>query len=405
MYAHISAVPDVGTTEWESLLSLISVTESSKVTKFFHNKDKKLSILSILLQRKLIRDSLRLNDHEFTIKRTKLGKPFAAPYDGRETKWNYNVSHHGEYVFIASSSDMLIGIDLMQLSVPMNPLKNQSCDTSKFSSFFEPFKTSFSAEEIKNLVSLGERSEIDQFVGFYINWSLKEAFVKAIGTGIGVELSRIAFKFDFPHDHLCTSIASALDNSGVPRLTNSSREGETNTSTSTNMETLSPHAHPCFPVVFGSAQLSLNGMPRRDWQFDTLFLDGCHVAAVARGRFAHGISGSELGMSENGPSSSASDILPATRVQGTERKVSLQTRPPGDTTQGARGEGGGGEGAEGSRLGIPLLERIDSEDLRPPICVPQAGRVQSGCGSQRQSGHASKSTPSVFGFMSRGSAS
>lgn len=62
------------------------------------------------------------------------------------------------------------------------------------------FKSQFTSIEVKTM--LLEQDEQFKYISFFVNWSLKEAFVKAIGLGLGYDLSDVswsAFQRFFPY--------------------------------------------------------------------------------------------------------------------------------------------------------------------------------------------------------------
>jgi 4'-phosphopantetheinyl transferase len=107
--------------QWLFLLSTLTSDESDKVQRFHYFDDKKRAILSLLLQKAVIRKFCNLKDNQsFEIQRTVEGKPFPT-FKNEETEslsissvlannWNYNVSHHGQYVSIISASKILVNI-------------------------------------------------------------------------------------------------------------------------------------------------------------------------------------------------------------------------------------------------------------------------------------------------------
>lgn len=77
---------------------------------------------------------------------------------------------------------------------------------------------------------------------FYVIWSLKEAFIKAIGLGLGYNLSDINFTI-----HYNDAYRNGLN------------------------------------LLSGTAQAAIKGVQRPDWRFDIFSLDDDHVVSVALG--------------------------------------------------------------------------------------------------------------------------
>jgi hypothetical protein len=106
-YASIEDI-EVGSASWGLCLSQLSEQDKSKVLSFLFKEDKKRSLLSILLQHTLVRHHLGITEDDYKIERTPENKPYASPHKKRIDSWNYNVSHHGKFVCIASHSSFLV---------------------------------------------------------------------------------------------------------------------------------------------------------------------------------------------------------------------------------------------------------------------------------------------------------
>ncbi|KAG6402194.1 hypothetical protein SASPL_139069 [Salvia splendens] len=178
------------------VISLLPHHEHTSITRFVKFEDRKRALVSRLLQYALVHQVLGIPFDDITIKRTPEGKPFLVhtyilnlvPFlhciyassfvefgtlastlmtsylnevchnnESGFPNFNFNVSHHGDYVAIASEPVCLVGVDIVTHSVPVN----------------EP---------------------ADEFVhSFSSYWCLKEAFVKAIGSGVGHKLDDVEF--------------------------------------------------------------------------------------------------------------------------------------------------------------------------------------------------------------------
>jgi 4'-phosphopantetheinyl transferase len=85
------------------------------VQRFYQEKDRRLALGSVLLQRALASWVLRLPFAEVAIQRTERNKPFV---DCRATAlpaWNFNISHHGDIVVAACEPRHSVGVDLVNL--------------------------------------------------------------------------------------------------------------------------------------------------------------------------------------------------------------------------------------------------------------------------------------------------
>ncbi|XP_068493924.1 phosphopantetheinyl transferase-like isoform X2 [Phaseolus vulgaris] len=142
-----------------------------------------LSLLLRSLPPSLPRTLLRYQVCEIGRQKTCTCQPHASDYDGlRFPNFNFNVSHHGDYVAIASEPVCLVGIDIVSYDVPQG---------ETITEFIQPFSSYFSCLEWDNIVMAGTSDDV--LVEFYRYWSLKEAYVKAIGSGLTEGLNKVEF--------------------------------------------------------------------------------------------------------------------------------------------------------------------------------------------------------------------
>lgn len=244
-YTDINKLDNMNSTSTKFLLDLLSQKEKEKVMKFHFDDDKKRSLLSVYLQKALVRYFLQLDDNNFVIERTTENKPYAR-CEKELGSWNYNVSHHGNYVCIVSHPSLIVGADLMDLNT------RHSCSTAK--EFFEMFSDQLLPSEIKRVLTFP--TEEEQFTMFFVLWSLKESFVKAIGLGLGYNLHDIEFNVTFEkkdYNLRMQQVDTDLFDHNMPNW------------------------------LCGSAKAKIKGVIRNDWNFDFCSLDSNHVMSIARG--------------------------------------------------------------------------------------------------------------------------
>lgn len=226
-----------GSPNWDNAVRLLPAHELQKVMRFLFAKDQRLALASRLLQRRLIQELFNVPISQIDIQRTPEGKPFwnrkqpvANGDDVPPETWNYNVSHHGTVVAIASHPHRLVGIDVVQISE--RPGNNR---TTGIEDFFRAFENHFNISEwtfIRSGSSAASPSPDDQYKRFYQLWSLKEAYIKAVGIGLGFALLRAEFAFNDAHKEW---------------------------------------------------QLTLDGRLASDWRFESMQLDATHLVSVAYG--------------------------------------------------------------------------------------------------------------------------
>ncbi|OQR97582.1 L-aminoadipate-semialdehyde dehydrogenase-phosphopantetheinyl transferase [Achlya hypogyna] len=199
--------------EWDELLGYLLPEDKERILRFRFDKDRKFALCSRLLQFRLVHESFHTPYWTINLARTQHGKPFWP--DCPNPHWNYNVSHQGAVVAIAAADNVRIGIDVV--CVTEKPVK-QPLDR-----FFANFELCFGAREWRQI-----HAADDALVCFYQLWSLKEAYVKALGLGVGFDLLRAQFE-----------------------------------------------------VRHGLIQLYVDDQPSMTWQFHTTQLDAAHWASIA----------------------------------------------------------------------------------------------------------------------------
>ncbi|KAG6611691.1 L-aminoadipate-semialdehyde dehydrogenase-phosphopantetheinyl transferase [Phytophthora cinnamomi] len=174
---------DPSSPEWHRLLRQLPAHEQQQVTRFVFAKDQKLALASRLLQRKLIHELFGVDYDTIDIARTPENKPYwkRSTESPAPPSWNYNVSHHGTVVAIASDSRALVGVDVVRLTD--RPKRKTSVEE-----FFGAFADHFNPGEWKYIREIEDEDE--QYSRFYRLWSLKEAYIKAVGIGLGFSLLR-----------------------------------------------------------------------------------------------------------------------------------------------------------------------------------------------------------------------
>ncbi|KAJ3681036.1 hypothetical protein LUZ60_015525 [Juncus effusus] len=166
---------------FEFLLSVLPSHERSQIIRFAKLEDKKRALVSRLLQFTLVHQVLNISFDKINIPRTLEGKPYLKfQGDALFPNLNFSISHHGDYVGLASELLCLVGLDIVSLSKPEHETSIQ------FVQNFSPYFTSF---EWNNIIHAGSSDET--LNTFFRYWGLKEAYVKAIGVGLSFGLHRL----------------------------------------------------------------------------------------------------------------------------------------------------------------------------------------------------------------------
>ncbi|EQC39350.1 hypothetical protein SDRG_03554 [Saprolegnia diclina VS20] len=199
---------------WSTLLAYLPPGEREKVERFRFAKDQKFALVSRLLQRHVVHTAFKTPFDAIHLERTPHGKPFwpACP----SPTWNYNVSHQGSLVAIASAENVRIGVDVVCVTDKPSHVTTES--------FLATFTTFFGPREWAQI-----HASVDPLRCFFHLWSLKEAYVKALGVGVGFDLLRAQFD--------CTNVDATT--------------------------------------------LFVDDVASRTWQFSTTALDATHIATIA----------------------------------------------------------------------------------------------------------------------------
>ena len=141
--------------------------------------------------------------YEVDVARTALGKPYlrsVGDAGGARARrpdlpcFNFNVSHHGAFVALASEPGCAVGLDVMNEAE--RPPRALGAGTDEY---FSSFVAQFAPAEWDAIHARGgggDAREAARFSRFYRFWALKESYIKAHGEGLGHALDRLVFRID-----------------------------------------------------------------------------------------------------------------------------------------------------------------------------------------------------------------
>ena len=196
-----------GVDEFAFVLTILPTHEREEVTRFHRFEDRKRALLSRLMQRAAIKracasaEDARWRDarvEALDVRRTKGSKPFhgARASVAGAPNFNYNVSHEGDYVVLASETYAVVGVDVAAPGQVRRVTGGGRAerDVGKLLETFSSVLTDRERASIAGVAARdGERAGEELFRK---HWSLKEAHVKAIGVGLGMDLRRCEFDID-----------------------------------------------------------------------------------------------------------------------------------------------------------------------------------------------------------------
>lgn len=170
--------------------SSVQPEERIRLLKFVYQADLKASLAGRLMLRRAVAELTGLDNAEIQLLRTERGRPYVSGHP----ELKINLSHAGNFTVLAAQSHQninhtkdnqeptFLGIDVM-------PLKDSRINRTE--DFFRIMKRQFTDHEWETIKSFV--TESDQLASFYRHWCLKESYVKAVGTGLNIDLRTIEF--------------------------------------------------------------------------------------------------------------------------------------------------------------------------------------------------------------------
>ena len=192
--------------EFEFILTLLPSHERDAVRRFRRFDDRKRAVVSRLMQRACIMRACETSSEgrwrrarfdSLDVRRTKGSKPFHGARLGltHAPNFNYNVSHEGDYVVLASETHAVVGVDVAAPGQVRAVANGSGRDARGVGTLLETFSSVLTDRERAVIEEKtrrdGERAGEELFRK---HWSLKEAHVKAIGVGLGMDLRRCEFR-------------------------------------------------------------------------------------------------------------------------------------------------------------------------------------------------------------------
>ena len=148
----------------KDLVKLLPLKDLNKFNKYYKNDDKirfligKIMINKVLCEEKLIGNILE----------SIMTDSFNRPYINEDI--DFNISHSGDYVIVASSKNTKVGVDIEKIE-----------EINMF--------------DVLNILTVEEEEKLkdskDPVNEFYDIWTLKEAVLKANGKGLNVPLKQV----------------------------------------------------------------------------------------------------------------------------------------------------------------------------------------------------------------------
>lgn len=162
-----------------SLMAVLPSDIQDRLKRFYHSEDSWRSLIGHLLPRYwLTRNQISLEQIRFG--KTEHGKPLIIQSPEPLT---YNVTHDSDVVAIGCGSGEAVGIDVMRVALPRKTTMDEFVD----------FVTEQLTEREKAQLGRNAGDEATRLLRLYRMWTVKEAYTKALGEGLGYDFARIEY--------------------------------------------------------------------------------------------------------------------------------------------------------------------------------------------------------------------
>ena len=146
---------------WVNHEYILSGQESEQVGRFRFSEDRMRYIAGKVVVRLLLKRYLDVETIDFSV--SERGKPYHKKIAGKQTV-DFNISHSGEFILAGFAVGMDIGVDVQEMA---------GCPD-----YWEIAGNFYTEEEAEDVIKEGAAL-------FFQYWAAKEAYVKALGIGLG----------------------------------------------------------------------------------------------------------------------------------------------------------------------------------------------------------------------------
>lgn len=178
-----------GEAEYAALLRKLPLDEQALAARFLHLRDRLAFAIGRVLARSMLSHYAAEPIGDWRFERNRYGKP-AIVRDAETPDLRFNISHCAGAVVVAVAHEHEVGVDVELL------------DEGK-ADCLELAREHFTASEVDLLKGLPTAQQQRAFLAL---WTLKEAYLKARGTGLSEPLSEVSFRLDPP-----SIVSSATD--------------------------------------------------------------------------------------------------------------------------------------------------------------------------------------------------
>ncbi len=155
-----------------SAFERLDAEERARWARFHYDSPRRHFALCRAALRAILCERLACPNERLRFEASEHGKPFAL-VDGEAQRVPFNVSHSGAHGLVALAAEGRLGVDVEE-RVPRRDMELL-------------IRSVFTPDEQAGLAGLGER---DKMYAFYDLWTIKEALLKAFGTGHRLDMRR-----------------------------------------------------------------------------------------------------------------------------------------------------------------------------------------------------------------------
>ncbi|XP_076180782.1 L-aminoadipate-semialdehyde dehydrogenase-phosphopantetheinyl transferase [Ptiloglossa arizonensis] len=168
--------------DFTQAISCVQLEEKERLDRFVFRKDVRASLVGRLMMRQFVSKYGHIPYTCIVFARDTNNKPILKNVT---LDLSFNISHQGDYTVLAGETrNVKLGIDIMKL---------EYTGGKQLSEFFRIMNKNFSSSEWSEIKSTS-KNELEQINMFCRHWALKESYLKAIGTGITINLGSVDFK-------------------------------------------------------------------------------------------------------------------------------------------------------------------------------------------------------------------
>jgi 4'-phosphopantetheinyl transferase len=160
-----------------SLESLLSPAEKLRAARFIRQEDRDRFIVAHGVLRQILGRYLSLDPVGLVFETGEFGKPAIVVPAGLPAL-SFNMAHSGDAILYVIANGRRVGVDVEAVRSDRD--------------FMALAESQFAAEEVDTLRAAGPD---ERTAAFYRCWTLKEAYVKARGEGLGFSLKQFAVTF------------------------------------------------------------------------------------------------------------------------------------------------------------------------------------------------------------------